>query len=268
MRPAWGVSSVALPQFLIPQWGAPPTVHAAFTLRAGGVSVAPFDSLNLGVHVGDDPVAVAENRRRVGEALALPAAPLWLEQVHGADVFDTDRAGVESALAAAAPLPPRADAIIVRRPGVVCCIQVADCLPVLLAARDGSVIAAAHAGWRGLAAGVLENAVGAMTRPAAELVAWLGPAIGPTKFEVGAQVREAFVSRDLAAAQAFAPNERGRWMCDLRLLAQLRLAALGVPAVDCDRSCTATDPQRFFSHRRDGNSGRMAALIWLTSGTC
>ncbi len=250
------MSPAEQPQFLRPTWPAPATVQAAFSLRGGGVSSAPFDSLNLGAHVGDDPLAVAENRRRLRESLALPAAPVWLNQVHGANVLDLDAAPSGSR--------PAADAAITRRPGVVCSIMVADCMPVLFAARDGSVIGAAHAGWRGLAAGVLENTVRAMARAGTELLAWLGPAIGPTEFEVGAEVRDIFVAQDAQASAAFAANERGRWLCDLPALTRARLLALGVTAIAGGDCCTVSDRARFFSHRRDGNSGRMAALLWLT----
>jgi YfiH family protein len=240
---------------LNPQWDAPPNVHSAFTLRGGGVSGAPFDSLNLGAHVGDDPSSVAENRRRVAARLALPAPPLWLNQVHGVDVRDAD---------AGTAVPRSADAVITRRRGVVCAIMVADCIPVLLAARDGSVIGAAHAGWRGLAAGVIDNTVRAMGVPAAQLVAWLGPSIGPAAFEVGEEVRATFLATDSSAA-AFRANERGRWLCDLPALARGRLQALGVSAIAGGSWCTLSDSSRFFSHRRDGRSGRMAALLWLAA---
>jgi hypothetical protein len=249
------------PEILLPHWDVPARVNAAFSLRSGGVSDSPFDSLNLGIHVGDDPLRVAENRRRLRAALQLPAEPLWLDQVHGADVLGADAPGVAPR---AADGRPRADAVVTHRAGVVCCIQVADCLPVLLAARDGSAIGAAHAGWRGLAAGVIENTVRAMRVPAAGLVAWLGPAIGPEKFEVGEDVREAFVARGPRAAAQFRPNERGRWLCDLPALARAQLAALGVVSVSGGQWCTMSDAERFFSHRRDGRSGRMAALLWLS----
>jgi polyphenol oxidase len=240
-------------EVLAPQWPAPPGVHAAFTLRAGGASAAPYDSLNVGAHVGDAPACVAENRRRVREHLGLPAEPAWLEQVHGTEVLE---------LEAEEPHGP-ADAVITRRPGRVCAVQVADCMPVLFAARDASVIGVAHAGWRGLAAGILDATVARLGVEAAELVAWLGPAISAPHFEVGSEVRGAFVAHDAAAAGAFAANARGRWQCDLAALARQRLAALGVAAVCGANWCTYADRQRFFSFRRDGRCGRMAALIWL-----
>ena len=241
-----------------PDWPSPPAVRAAFTLRMGGVSAAPFDSLNLGAHVGDTDAAVTENRRRVRTQLRLPAEPLWLEQVHGIEVADLDMAsGHVSAT------PPTADAVIARRAGNVCVMQVADCMPVLFAARDGRAVAAAHAGWRGLAAGVLEATVARLAVAPAGLIAWLGPAIGPAHFEVGGEVRAAFLAHDPAAAAAFSANSRGRWQCDLSALARRRLSAAGVGAVFGGRWCTYADPARFFSYRRDGRCGRMAALIWL-----
>ena len=236
-----------------PQWPAPPGVRAAFTLRTGGVSAAPYDSFNCAAHVGDDAAAVAENRRRLCERLALAQAPTWLEQVHGT------RVAVLSG--SPEPLAP-ADAVVTRVAGRVCVVQVADCLPVLLASRDGAAVGAAHAGWRGLAAGVLEAAVRALGADPGEVLAWLGPAIGPGAFEVGSEVREAFLQAGPAAAAAFTPNARGRWQCDLTALARQRLEALGVRQIYGGSWCTYADPARFFSYRRDGRSGRMAGLIW------
>jgi YfiH family protein len=251
-------------QILTPEWPAPPQVRAAFTLRSGGVSAAPFDSLNLGAHVGDEAAAVAENRRRVRARLSLPEEPAWLEQVHGAEVVDLDAAAPVVGPTRHAPAAgiPAADAAVSRRAGRVCVVQVADCLPVLLAARDGSAVAAAHAGWRGLAAGVLEATVKRLAADPRDLLAWLGPGIGAAHFEVGAEVRQAFLAPDAGAADAFAANKRGRWQCDLAGLARRRLATLGIGAVFGGRSCTYSDASRFFSYRRDGRCGRMAALIW------
>lgn len=243
------------PQALIPDWRAPAAVRAALTLRGGGVSAAPFDSLNVGAHVGDSPAAVAENRRRVRSRLNLPGEPAWLEQVHGTRVVELEVPGE--------PGRGPADAVITRQPGRVCVIQVADCMPIFLAARDASAVAVAHAGWRGLAAGVVEATVAKMALPPGELIAWLGPAISMQRFEVGGEVRDAFLARDPAASGAFAPNHRSRWQCDLAALARRRLAALGVTEVTGGTSCTYADPARFFSFRRDGRCGRMAALIWL-----
>lgn len=243
--------------WITPQWAAPPGVHAAFTLRTGGVSAAPFDTLNLGAHVGDDPLRVAENRRRIAQALALPSSPAWLQQVHGVTVHELGT-GTD------APRGP-ADGAFTRVRGRVCAILVADCLPVLFAARDGSVVGAAHAGWRGLAAGVLEATVRAMGVPAGDLVAWLGPCIGPQHFEVGEDVRSVFLETDAGAAKAFRRGRGDRWWCDLPQLAQRRLAACDVGAVVADGSCTFTDRERCFSFRRDGQCGRMAALVWMAA---
>ena len=234
-------------------WPAPPTVRTAFTLRTGGVSSKPFDSLNVGAQVGDSPSAVAANRERVREHLALRGEPAWLEQVHGTRVVDLDAGEIQGP----------ADAVIARRSGGVCVVQVADCLPVFLAARDGSAIAAAHAGWRGLAAGVLEATIAALDVAPQKLIAWLGPAISARHFEVGEEVRAAFIARAAGAVAAFSANERGRWQCDLVALARQRLGASGVRAVFGGEWCTVADRRRFFSYRRDGQCGRMAALIWL-----
>jgi YfiH family protein len=328
-------------QIIRPDWPAPPGVRAAFTLRTGGVSVAPYDSLNLGARIGDSLEAVAENRRRVRETLQLPAEPVWLEQVHGIEVVELDGAGalggahgVGSGGSAGAALcsgkvtprartgiadtaglrdtegvagdfgvggdavidhaghvpptgdasvergagqvcairvaelgvPPTGDASVARGAGQVCAIRVADCMPVLFAAHDGSVVGAAHAGWRGLAGGVLEATIGRLGVPAAELIAWMGPAIGPKHFEVGEDVRGAFTARDVGAASAFVANARGRWQCDLYELARRRLNALGVSGIYGGGWCTFAEADRFFSYRRDRQCGRMAALIWIEPG--
>jgi hypothetical protein len=231
-------------------------VHAAFTLRSHGVSRAPFDTFNIAAHVGDDPSAVAGNRTALRASLELPCEPAWLEQVHGHRAVDLDR---QTSLDSIGP----ADASVSHTAGRICAIQVADCMPVLFAAADGSAVGAAHAGWRGLAGGVLEATVRAMNTPPAALLAWLGPAIGKAHFEVGEEVRAAFLSADNGAAAAFAANERGRWQCDLYALAKRRLAALGVARVHGGNWCTYADPTRFFSYRRDGRCGRMAAVIWI-----
>jgi YfiH family protein len=248
------VSHQADIRVITPEWPAPAGVHAAFTLRSGGVSAAPFDSLNLGTHVADEVTAVAENRRRVRTQLRVPQEPAWMEQVHGTAVLDLDVHGPASGIAA--------DAAFTRRAGTVCVVQVADCLPVLFAARDGAAVAAAHAGWRGLASGILEATLKSLAMEPRGLMAWLGPAIGPAHFEVGEEVRNAFLARDAGAAGEFASNDRGRWQCDLAGLARRRLAALGVTAIFGGDWCTYADPSRFFSYRRDGRCGRMAALIW------
>jgi polyphenol oxidase len=240
---------------ILPDWPAPAGVRAAFTLRTGGVSQAPFDSCNVGAHVGDEPTAVGENRRRLREYLQLPAEPAWLTQVHGSRVTDLDEEG------ASGPLSP-ADGAVTRRAARVCVIQVADCMPVLFASADGAALGAAHAGWRGLTAGVLEAVVRAMRAPPETLLAWLGPAIGQGHFEVGEEVRAAFLASDPGAAAAFTANPRGRWQCDLYGLARRRLAALGVGQVYGGSWCTYDGARSFFSYRRDGRCGRMAALIW------
>jgi purine-nucleoside/S-methyl-5'-thioadenosine phosphorylase / adenosine deaminase len=242
---------------LLPDWPGVRGVRALFTLRTGGASRSPYDSFNLAAHVGDEADAVAQNRDRLRREQALPGEPLWLEQVHGTRVVDADHARGEPQ----EPPGPRGDAAVSRQPGTVLAVLVADCLPVLLAARDGSAVAVAHAGWRGLSAGVLEATVASLAAHA-PLQAWLGPAISAARFEVGAEVLAAFVAQDRAAGAAFTPNARGRWQCDLRALARARLAALGVESIHADLSCCYDEPQRFYSYRRDGATGRMAALIW------
>jgi YfiH family protein len=234
-------------------WPLPSGVRAAFTTRLGGVSRAPWDTFNLGAHVGDAPAHVAANRARLRELLDLPREPGWLNQVHGAAVADLD---------AAFDTPLTADASVSSAPGTACVIMVADCLPVLFASRDGRRIGAAHAGWRGLAAGVLENTVAALGVAPGELSAWLGPAILQPNFEVGADVRDAFLAPDPGAVDYFEPNARGRWQADLVGLARHRLRALGIDDISGGQWCTVADPRRFFSHRRDGRGGRMAAVIW------
>ena len=245
---------------LYPDWPAPANVGAAVTLRSGGVSRAPYASLNLAQHVGDARTAVIENRRRVRSELALPCEPLWLAQLHGTRVHDAD---AEPSVPGAAP--PAADAAITRAGNHVLAVLVADCLPVLLARRDGAAIAIAHAGWRGLAAGVLEAALEALASPPGELLAWLGPAIGTRHFEVGDDVLEAFTRHDAAARSAFTPNGRGRWQCDLHGLARQRLRSAGLQALYGERRCTFSEPERFYSYRRDGVTGRMAALLWMAA---
>ena len=262
---------------LRPQWPVPPGVHAVFTTRAGGHSVPPFDSLNLGDHVGDEPTAVAANRAALADALQ--ARPVFLKQVHGAEVAKID---------AQTPDGTVADACLTEARGVACTIMVADCLPVLFALKGRPLVAAAHAGWRGLLGsegqGVLECAFGALVQAAqrtdgqitrsavaTDLLVWLGPCIGPTAFEVGAEVREGFVAVDAGAAACFVAQPEGKFLANLPALARRRLSALGIPsAYGNDGSapwCTVTQSSTFFSHRRDagrlGSSGRMAACIWI-----
>lgn len=224
------------------------------TTRHGGVSTGPWQGLNLGDHVGDDPACVAANRNLLSSRV--PAVPRWLSQVHGIAVFDadTDVAGV-----------PEADAAVAHAVGRVCVVMTADCLPVLLCDRAGDVVASAHAGWRGLQAGVLESTVAAMKVAPSNLQAWLGPAIGPQSFEVGPEVRSAFVADDPAAAGAFADGSDGRYYADLYSLARQRLLRAGVPAIYGGDECTFRDQERFYSYRRDGVTGRMATLIWRES---
>lgn len=240
---------------LMADWPAPPGVVAFTTLRNGdGVSQAPFDAFNLGVRCGDDAAAVAENRRRLIEKNALPSAPRWLRQVHGT--------GVVRFSAAVAEDEPEADAAVVSDAGVVLSILTADCLPVAFATDDGGEIAAAHAGWRGLSAGVLERTVSAMRTPASRILAWMGPAAGPQAYEVGAEVFDAFVAADPGAESAFVATRPGHWRVDLYALAQQRLRKAGVERIYGGGLCTISDPQRFYSHRRDRSTGRMATLVY------
>ena len=264
--PESGADHEAL-DLLRPEWPAPTGVHAVCSTRIGGVSEAPYGSLNLGDHVGDEPGCVAANRTRFERALG--AKPVFLSQVHGNDVLHVD---------AATPHASVADACITTKPGVACTIMVADCLPVLFTTRRGDAVAAAHAGWRGLAGhkgvGVLETtyqhlaalAPTAYAQSASEIVAWLGPCIGPQAFEVGDEVRNAFVAQHAPAALMFQARPGGKWLADLAGLARQRLAVLGVTEVygnDGSASwCTVTQSARFFSHRRDRVSGRFAVSIW------
>ncbi len=256
------------PHWILPDWPAPANVRALVTTRQGGVSKDAFASFNLGAHVGDAPAAVAHNRALL-RAL-LPADPLWLEQVHGIDAIDGNSGPVPITSSAT---PPVADAVIAREParnsGYVCAILTADCLPVLLCDRAGTAVAAVHAGWRGLASGIIETTVRRLGIPGEQLMGWLGPAIGPEAFEVGPEVRSAFLAHDPEADKAFQAhkNDNGakteKWHADLYLLARQRLAALGITAVAGGGFCTLRDNERFFSYRRDGVTGRMASLIWL-----
>lgn len=235
--------------WIVPDWPAPSTVRALITTRAGGVSLGPYASMNPADHVGDAPQAVAANRTLL--RAQLPSEPFWLKQIHGDTVAE---AGVG---------PIEADACIARTAGQVCVVLTADCLPVLFCATDGSVVAVAHAGWRGLCAGVLERTVAAMGVPGEQILAYLGPAIGPGAFEVGAEVREALMAQDKAATAAFSPQANGKYLADLYLLARQRLAKVGVAQVSGGGECTHTDAARFFSYRRDGATGRMASMVWI-----
>ena len=235
---------------LIPDWPAPANVRACVTTRAGGVSQAPYDSLNLGDHVGDAAAAEAANRQRLTSHFNIQ--PAWLSQVHGVNVVP-----------AAPEQVAEADGNWTATPGIACTAMTADCLPALFCDRAGSKVAAAHAGWRGLVNGVLEATVAALDVPPGELLVWLGPAIGPGNFEVGAEVREAFVRRHPQAAEAFAPGAvEGKFLADIYQLARIRLAVVGVTAVYGGGLCTIDDT-RFFSYRRANPTGRFASLVWL-----
>jgi YfiH family protein len=239
-------------EFYVPDWNIPANVRALQTTRNGGVSHAPWAGFNLGDHVGDVPDAVAANRALLRSKL--PGDPFWLTQVHGMVAVDVDQR----------PKIKQADAAYSRQPGNICAVMTADCLPVLFCDRQGSAVAAAHAGWRGLLAGVLESAVAAMQVDPGNVLAWLGPAIGPECFEVGGEVRDAFVAADQAASLAFTLRaDDGKWLCDIYLLARQRLQGMGVTTISGGESCTVSEADRFFSYRRDGVTGRMASLIWL-----
>ncbi|MEW7976531.1 MAG: peptidoglycan editing factor PgeF [Candidatus Sedimenticola endophacoides] len=238
--------------WITPDWPAPAGVRALITTRNGGVGAAPYDTLNLGGRVGDDPCSVQANRALLGRRLGLPSQPLWLNQVHGRAVArcGSERPGVT------------ADAVVADRPGAVCAVLTADCLPLLICDRGGREVAAVHAGWRGLAAGVIEAALARLSAPGPRLMAWLGPAIGPRAFEVGPEVRAAFMEQDARCASAFAAHG-GRWLADIYQLARLRLRHHGVGYIGGGEYCTVSDGRRFFSYRRDGVTGRMASLIWI-----
>ncbi|WP_201316107.1 peptidoglycan editing factor PgeF [Dyella sp. EPa41] len=242
--------------WIVPDWPAPPRVRAAVSTRQGpGVSTGPYGRLNLGARAGDDPQAVKANRLAVQQALGLARAPHWLQQVHGADVADVD--------AGAPGGEPRADAAVTRRTGEPLAILTADCLPVLFCAADGSGVAAAHAGWRGLAGGVLEAALLSLPAAPGRAMAWLGPCIGMASYEVGEEVRDAFVATDPGAAEFFTATRPGHWLCDLAGLARRRLLAAGIGSIHGGGFDTRVD-DRFYSYRRDGaHSGRFASLVWL-----
>lgn len=242
---------------IVPDWPAPARVRAIQTTRRGGLSKPPYVSLDLGMHVGDDARTVAANRHLLN--MIVPSEPVWLEQVHGIDVILAEQAGCA----------PCADACISRQPNAVCAVMTADCLPVFLCDDAATVVGVAHAGWRGLADGVIEATVQAMDVAFPSLMAWLGPAIGPRTFEVGEDVRETFLRHDPAADHAFTPLATSdpllanKYLADIYLLARQRLQALGVHRIYGGNFCTCSDAERFFSYRRDGQTGRMASLIWL-----
>ena len=233
-------------------WPAPDHVVAGTSLRNGGVSSGSYRSLNLGALSGDDASAVEENRNRLRSFCNLPSEPRWLRQVHGTNVL----------IEPPAEEVAEADAAITRQPGVVCAVLTADCLPVIFTSADGAELAVAHAGWRGLSGGVLEATVRAMSTASGDLIAWLGPAISQPAFEVGDEVRQAFLADDPAAEGCFMANERGRWQADLYALARIRLDRLGVANISGGEYCTFSEPERFFSYRRDGACGRMASFVF------
>ena len=241
-------------EWFVPDWPAPQGVCSLITTRHGGVSQGVYSSLNLGDHVGDDPLSVRTNRARVSDVLK--STPVWLNQVHGTSVVDAART-------CTGDQPPQADASFSRDSGVGCVVMTADCLPVLFCDDSGSVVAAAHAGWRGLLAGVLETTIMTMGISGANIMAYLGPAIGPEAFEVGDEVRSAFVAKNEKAALAFKPSPAGKWLADIYLLARQRLSGQGVDRVFGGDFCTVNEVERFFSYRRDGQTGRMASLIWI-----
>lgn len=240
---------------LTPNWPAPLNVKAVSTTRQGGFSQAPFDSMNVGTHVGDDASVVKKNRDQLKQLIHLPNSPLWLTQVHGTDVIHTSSWKKSS----------QADAIYSDQPNQVCAIMTADCLPVLFTDRQGKQVAAAHAGWRGLLNGVLENTVSQFTGAREDILVWLGPAIGPSQFEVGQEVYAAFTAYSQDAKQAFKVSDQTHYLADIYLLAKQRLSALGITQIYGGDFCTVTEKQRFFSYRRDGITGRMVSLIWIAA---
>ncbi|MEQ4627130.1 purine nucleoside phosphorylase YfiH [Providencia manganoxydans] len=240
---------------IFPDWPQPSNISSCSTTRLGGVSLAPFDSLNLGDHVGDDPVLVSENRSLLQKLAGLPQQPLWLQQVHGTEVVCLNNGDWENT---------RADAVYTNQVGQVCTIMTADCLPVLFCSKDGQEVAAAHAGWRGLCDGVLENTAAQFSCPKSEIMAWLGPAIGPEKFEVGIEVKEAFIKQSTDLASGFVPYGE-KYLADIYLLARKKLQAIGISSIYGGSFCTVSDKNRFFSYRREGKTGRMASLIWINN---
>lgn len=268
------MSSAAPPEVLTPDWPAPARVRAASTERAGGTSEGPYTSRNLGTHVGDEAATVAANRRALAERLGLATEPQWLEQIHGSIVLDLD--ALQGSPVGAPPRspghatptpglrrPPAADGAVTSQRGRPCVVMTADCLPVLFCDTSGTRVGAVHAGWRGLAAGIVPAAVARMGIDPQALLVWLGPAIGQAAYEVGGEVRQALIAADPSAETCFEPNEAGRWQADLYGLARRGLQAAGVQAIYGGGFCTYTESERFFSHRREAPCGRMATLIWL-----
>lgn len=241
-------------ELLIPDWPAPTNIRAVATTRQGGVSRAPYATLNLGFHTADDLKNVAANRRRLQARLGLVEAPFWLRQVHGNNVVRAEKISGET---------PVADAAWSDVPGLACVVLTADCLPVLICDRKGTRVAAVHGGWRSLVANIIEHTIAATGVAPSELMAWLGPAIGPAAFEVGPEVRAMFVERWPETTAAFRAGEGDRWFCDIYSIARTRLRGCGVTQVFGGDFCTVTDQDRFYSYRRDGETGRMASLVWL-----
>jgi YfiH family protein len=243
-------------EWLIPNWDAPENIKAVMTSRQGGVSNPPFDSMNLADHVDDDLQMVAKNRASLKQKLSLPNDPFWLTQVHGVTIANADQQYKGKV---------KADASVAYKAGSVCAVMTADCLPVLFCNQQGTAIAAAHAGWRGLHTGILEQTVKSLNCPAKEVMAWFGAAIGAKHFEVGNEVREAFVSVQAEANNAFISSANtGKWLADIYLLARLRLQAIGVNKITGGEYCSYQDKKRFYSYRREIKTGRMASLIWMS----
>lgn len=246
--------SSSLP-FIIPDWPAPTKIHAVCTTRVGGISQSPYHSLNLGDHVGDDPIAVTQNRHTLSKALHLPSPPCWITQVHGVRVINTQnwQTGEE------------ADGIYTTIPNAICAVMTADCLPILLCDKKGQYVAAIHAGWRGLADGIIESTIAQAPCDPKEIMAWLGPAIGPKSFEAGDDVRNIFLSQNPADESGFSILGNSKWLVDMYHIARQRLNAVGVSNIYGEVECTVLNPERFFSFRREGITGRMASLIWISS---
>lgn len=239
---------------IIPDWPAPNNVKAISTTRQGGFSQAPYDLLNLGTHVGDELDIVMKNRQQLTKLTELPESPRWLEQVHGTNIINSHDWLKDI----------QADAIYAQQIGHVCTVMTADCLPLLLCNQQGDMVAAIHVGWRGLAAGIIEKTLDQFSGNHYDILAWLGPAIGPRQFEVGSEVYEKFISADASASQAFIKTDDHHYLADLYTLARQRLQKYGVENIFGGKFCTVTDKERFFSYRRDGITGRMASMIWIT----
>lgn len=249
---------------ITPDWPAPPHVKAYVTTREGGVSKEPFASLNLATHVGDNPQTVIINRQWLVDALALPKEPVWLDQTHSNTVINADKVSLDDAVIT----PPMADAAFTQRMGTVCAALTADCLPILLCNQEGTVAGVIHAGWRGLANGIVQNMVNSLKdTPAASLMAWLGPAMGPKAYEVGLDVYKAFAGKNQLMQTAFSPLPNDKWLANLYELARLTLFQAGIKQVYGGEYCTYSDPSQFFSYRRANVTGRMATLIWLTAAS-